>query len=545
MPLSETNKQQSQSIEDLIAQLDAPQGGAATANGANGDHGSNHFENVSQNAGAGANNNSRKLLKGKRMNSNGGGSSPSSNSNLSNTTTPTNPTSNPNHRGATSASSFVKTPSFGQNSEPLLSKNIIMSKKYSKHLVTARNKGTHKMVSGKHSWGAPGCELVEDVLDSKDPNYDSEDGGNVVMVCVENSDGGGGNKSDNAKRGVRAAAEDDDDDDDESPNENLKELDVDDLEREIKLVILEYFQNGDTIEVIDHLKCYKFNRIKSLLISYLIQIALEHNNTCKELTSRLLRDLKIELFAEKDFVSGFDNLLKNINDLTLDNPDAPESIGRFIARSIADKVVTKAYLDRFFSSEESYDKSLPDLANDKVQKAVESARLLVNMNDHLFQLSHTWGNKGGFLAVKELSDKISELIQEYHDSGDVEEAIRCLKELNVPHFHHEFVYETLDFSLQKASDHSIELFTTLLKRLCETVVITYDQLKMGFNRLFAVLPDISLDVPNANAILDKILNKGHAKGFVSEDIMEMAPNRSRKRFVSEGDGGRIKEENGH
>ena len=235
-------------------------------------------------------------------------------------------------------------------------------------------------------------------------------------------------------------------------------------------------------------------------------------------------------------------------------------------------MVTKAYLDRFFSSEENYDKNLPDLTNDKIQKAVESARLLVNMNDHLFQLSHTWGNKGGFLAVKELSDKINELIQEYHDSGDVEEAIRCLKELNVPHFHHEFVYETLDFSLQKASDHSIELFTTLLKRLCETVVVTYDQLKMvsscqednqlnkesthlfipslslcfqGFSRLFAVLPDISLDVPNANAILDKILNKGHAKGFVSEDIMEMAPNRSRKRFVSEGDGGRIKEENGH
>lgn len=316
MPLSETNKQQSQSIEDLIAQLDAPQSGSSGDN-------SNHFENVSNSAGAAGSGTggNRKLLKGKRMNSNNGGSSPSS---LSNTTTPTNPTTNPN-RGPTS--SFVKTPSFGQNSEPLLSKNIIMSKKYSKHLVVARNKGTHKGgVSGKHSWGAPGCELVEDVLDSKDPNYDSEDGGNVVMVCVENSDGG--NKSDSKRGGGGMRATEDDDD--ESPNENLKELDVDDLEREIKLVILEYFQNGDTIEVIDHLKCYKFNRIKSLLISYLIQIALEHNNTCKELTSRLLRDLKIELFAEKDFVSGFDNLLKNINDLTLDNPDAPEV--RLLAR---------------------------------------------------------------------------------------------------------------------------------------------------------------------------------------------------------------------
>ena len=121
---------------------------------------------------------------------------------------------------------------------------------------------------------------------------------------------------------------------------------------------------------------------------------------------------------------------------------------------------------------------MPDLNNEKVAKAIDSARVLVNMNQHLYQLSHIWGNKGGFLAVKELSDKINELIQEYYDSGDIEEAIRCLKELNVPHFHHEFIFEAIDFSLQKGNDHSIELIANLLSRLCQSVVITYDQLKM-------------------------------------------------------------------
>ena len=111
-----------------------------------------------------------------------------------------------------------------------------------------------------------------------------------------------------------------------------------------------------------------------------------------------------------------------------------------MARAIADKVITKSYLERFFSDEEN-NANFPDLNNDKVSKAIESCRLLVNMNEHMYQLSHIWGHKGGFLAVKELTDKINEIIQEYHDSGDVEEAIRCLKELNVPHFHHEFVFE--------------------------------------------------------------------------------------------------------
>lgn len=70
------------------------------------------------------------------------------------------------------------------------------------------------------------------------------------------------------------------------------------------------------------------------------------------------------------------------------------------------------------------------------------------------------------------------MIQEYYDSGDVSEAVRCLKELNVPHFYHEFVFEALDFALQKGDNHAIELIINLLKTLCSSVVITSDQLKI-------------------------------------------------------------------
>lgn len=198
-----------------------------------------------------------------------------------------------------------------------------MSKKYTKHMKSLRDRGNPKKngAGGKHTWGAPGCELDEEYIDSKDPNYDSDDE-NVVMVCVENSENKPGKitaiKSNNS-------IEDEIEDDDENSNfENLKELNTDNLDGEIKLVVLEYFHNGDTMEVADHLKCYNLSKIKSQLIAYLVQIALDHNNTCKELMSRLLRDLTVELFAEKDFVRGFDLLMRNLTDLTLDNPDAPE-----------------------------------------------------------------------------------------------------------------------------------------------------------------------------------------------------------------------------
>jgi len=39
------------------------------------------------------------------------------------------------------------------------------------------------------------------------------------------------------------------------------------------------------------------------------------------------------------------------------------------------------------------------------------------------------------------------LLKEYLSSGDSEEAIRCLLDLEVPHFHHELVYEVLQTGL--------------------------------------------------------------------------------------------------
>lgn len=41
------------------------------------------------------------------------------------------------------------------------------------------------------------------------------------------------------------------------------------------------------------------------------------------------------------------------------------------------------------------------------------------------------------------------LLKEYLLSGDISEAEHCLKELEVPHFHHELVYEVRLLSLTK------------------------------------------------------------------------------------------------
>lgn len=62
---------------------------------------------------------------------------------------------------------------------------------------------------------------------------------------------------------------------------------------------------------------------------------------------------------------------------------------------------------------------------------------------------------GGFRPVRELADKMNFMIHEYYDSGDSDEAIRSLKELNVPHFFHEFIYELIEFCFEKNTERFV------------------------------------------------------------------------------------------
>ncbi len=139
--------------------------------------------------------------------------------------------------------------------------------------------------------------------------------------------------------------------------------------------------------------------------------------------------------------------------------------GKFIARSIADKCIDNAngkYFARYKAS----------VKCSKMQAALDKAETLVSMGDFYF-LNNVWGARssmfkkllkaikkllffvGGFRPVRELADKMNLIIHEYYDSGDADETIRCLKELNVPHFFHEFVYELMDFCLEKNTERLV------------------------------------------------------------------------------------------
>ncbi len=72
---------------------------------------------------------------------------------------------------------------------------------------------------------------------------------------------------------------------------------------------------------------------------------------------------------------------------------------------------------------------------------MKRAQLLLGMKHGIARLDNVWGVGGGQRPVRFLVGKMNLLLREYLSSGDKNEAIRCLTELEVPHFHHELVYE--------------------------------------------------------------------------------------------------------
>nr|CAH7767913.1 unnamed protein product [Callosobruchus chinensis] len=344
---------------------------------------------------------------------------------------------------------------------------------------------------GKGVWGKPGSELLETYEDINDPNFDNENmsNGDIELKVV------------------------------------VPEVSNEEIKKKVEPIVLEYFENGDTQEAILSIEeQIPWNR-RDALVEQLIEIALDHKPSHREMTSVLISDLFPHVISEPDISKAFESLLANINDLKLDVPDAPTIIGNFIARAIADDCIPPKFIQTMKEKSDQKD----------FQEALIHADTLLSMKHGLVRLHNVWGVGGALRPVKALTRQMSLLLQEFLSSGDIEEASRCLRLLEVPHFHHELVYEAIVMALEANSAIKEEALCNLLKAFSDAVLITTDQMERGFWRVFDDLPDISMDVPLAYIILDRFVDRCHKMGFLTENIMKKLPSRGRKRFVSEGD----------
>ncbi|OQV24093.1 Programmed cell death protein 4 [Hypsibius exemplaris] len=333
-------------------------------------------------------------------------------------------------------------------------------------------------------------------------------------------------------------AEDEPNDYDKTQAQKEEITKIDQLRAALAPILNEFYNHGKTAEVVRFLESIS---IKPALVPMIAYIAVDHSLDKKaserELTSTLLAELYDVLLSEEQFEEAVDELLKNLADLQRDCPTALEIVANYTARLIADDCLAPKFLEVRREKLAAQGDAKDALA------ALAKAAVLVNMNHGLVRLDNVWGVSGGIRPVKHLIKKMNQILKEYvASSGDVMEALRCLRELQVPHFHHEFVYEALLEVMENGSERAFDLLLKLLKEAANESILTVDQINTGFQRVYDDLVDIVLDVPSAYTATEKFATQCQLQGIIGQDLLKKFPQRGRKRYASENDGGRLKEE---
>ncbi|KAK5926788.1 hypothetical protein CgunFtcFv8_022331 [Champsocephalus gunnari] len=348
---------------------------------------------------------------------------------------------------------------------------------------------------GKGVWGRSGEVYGREVVDQRDPNYD-EAQENCVYETV------------------------------------VPPLEEKDFQKTVTPIVQEYFEHGDTNEVVELLAGLNLGPMRSEVPSLAVSLALEAKASQRELTSTLLADLCGPVLSPSDMENSFDKLLQQLPDLVLDTPGAPQLVGQFIARAVSDNILSKSYIEGF--------KGRVDCQYTRA--SLDRAVVLLKMSRGGLRIDNQWGTGGGQRPVIQLIKEVNLLLKEYILSGDSKEAERCLRDLEVPHFHHEFVYEAIVLVLESKGEKTLRMVLQLLKSLSASSVITVDQMRRGFERVYMDIAEINIDVPRAYYILEQFVDKSFVMGIIDVKLRDLCPCRGRKRFVSEGDGGVVKHE---
>jgi len=128
------------------------------------------------------------------------------------------------------------------------------------------------------------------------------------------------------------------------------------------------------------------------------------------------------------------------------------------------------------------------------------------------RIMNLWG-AGAKSSVEELKALVCTLVEEFFDSGDLAEAVRCVQELDAPDFAHEVVKRVAYRAVEKGGP-ALPQGRGLLDALRSSGALPDSQLVRGMGRAVLGLADLSLDVPDAPARLDSI-----ADGLVADGLL--------------------------
>eukprot|EP01083_Nonionella_stella_P089226 248918_1 len=242
-------------------------------------------------------------------------------------------------------------------------------------------------------------------------------------------------------------------------------------------------------------------RLYTTLLTRLISLSLDRGGRARELVSRVLaRCCAAEAeggswATHNDVAASLTSLLDDLDDLHEDLPDVDRQLGYFLARAIVDECLPPSFLDEL---------AVHILEGDVAYPVLTRVRRLLAEANCAARLARIWGPDSH--SVKELKSAIHALILEYFSSNDITELHRSLRELSVPHFHHEFVKQVFVICLDRKS-REIGLAENLLVMLVKEGLVSREELAKGFDRIQKDLVDIKIDAPHAPTVFNNLRAK--------------------------------------
>lgn len=265
-------------------------------------------------------------------------------------------------------------------------------------------------------------------------------------------------------------------------------------------IIQEYFLSDDVGEVIRSLEDLTAPALNAVFVKKLITSAMDRKNREKEMASVLLSSLFAEVISAGDVAEAFVALLEAAEDTALDIPDAANELSLFLARSVVDDILAPLDL------QEIKEQLKPGSLGNEIVRAAKAVLAARHAGERVLRC---WGGGSGW-PMEDAKDKILKLLEEYEAGGDISEACHCIRDLDMPFFHHEVVKKALVMAMEKQTDRLLNL----LQECSNEGLITVNQMIKGFTRVVDSLDDLALDIPNASEKLGDFVEKAKSHGWL-------------------------------
>lgn len=362
---------------------------------------------------------------------------------------------------------------------------------------------------GKYTWGQPGCEMAycpSGADDYYDPNYDDyfEDQ-DMILDTV------GKKYSDN------------------------------EIQKLVRPLFKEYLANGDDSDLLKEI--FKISQDRNSLTRTFYHILLwtleskqkSHGhswNLIMKTTSLSEQDGRKELYQ---FLRAICNALEDFFDsrkeLILDYPKYDDFtmkiVGCVLYKWGQDK---EQFVRRFIENQKK-------IRANRFSRVMENAIKLIDRIKDDTQIMHTIWTADDFLSTEQLSLCMAEIIKDWTYDGYSYVSLEqdLTHSVKTPHFYHELVYQLIYFTLTDGSQKCIDAAIETLEYLKKKGLLTDEQTKTGFLRIYKEMDELTLDVPSAHLLLNMLVKRCYSKGLINDEVRVKMPKKQgdRRRVVSE------------